>query len=106
MEEEVRQAEEEVDQPDSDEDVEMTDEVVSPPESSDRPTEADTDDQAMSASGGQTVSPEEEEILMGSTSPPEDPGSVSETASVSGELAGLQLATPPHPGTKGQETHP
>ena len=69
MEEEVCQSLEEMasqDQPDSNEDVEMADEMVPRPESSDPPTEVDTGDQTMSTLGGVTVSPEEEEILMGS----------------------------------------
>ena len=108
MEEEVHQSLEETasqDQPNSDEDVEMADEMVPQPESSDPPPEVDTGDQMMSASGGVTVSPEEEEILMGSTSRPEDLSPASETVSVSGELAGLQLASPPRPEMEEEETH-
>ena len=70
-EEEVCQSLEEAatqDEPDSEEDVEMADEMVPQPESSVPPTEVDNEDQTMSTSGGATVSPEEEEILLGPTS--------------------------------------
>ena len=53
-----------------------------------------TEDQPRSASGGYLVSPEEDEILMGRTPQLEYSSPASETASVSGDLAGLQLASP------------
>ena len=111
MEDEVHQTTEEMasqDQPDSGDkvmDVEMVDqEVVSQLESSEPSTETSTEDQPLLASGDGLVSPEEEEILLGAASQPEDRSPASETASVSGGLAELQLTSPPHPGTEEEET--
>ena len=111
MEDEVRQTTEEMashNQPDSeDEDVEMVDQdTVSQPEPSAPSTEANTGDQPMLASEGGVVSPEEEAILMGVASQSEDRSPASETASVSGGLAELQLTSPLHPGTEEEGTHP
>ena len=97
------------DQPDSGndvaEDVEMTDQEVVPQlESSDSHMEVSTEDQPPSASGGGLVSPEEDAILMGATAQPENRSPASETTLVSGELAGLQLASPPHPEPEEEET--
>ena len=66
--------------------------------------EVSTEDQPPSTSGGGLVSPEEDAILMGATAQPEECSPASETASVSGELAGLQLASPPHPEPEEKET--
>ena len=85
MEEEVLQTTEEMasqDRPDSDEDVEMADEVVSQPESSVPPMEPDTGDRTGSTSGDGVMSPEEEEILMGSASQPGDFSPACETVLV------------------------
>ena len=62
--------------------------------------EATTEDQPPSASGGDTVSTEEVTILLGGTAQAADGSPARETASVSGGMAGLQLATPPHPETE------
>ena len=111
MEDEVRQTSEELasrDQPNSgSEDVEMVDqEMVSQLEPSVLSMEANTEDQPVSASGGGIVSPEEEAILMGVASQSEGHSQASETASVSGELADLQLTSPPRPEAEEEETHP
>ena len=109
MEEEVHQTSDEMashDQPNSGhEDMEMVDQV-SQPEPSVPSTEANTGDQPMLALEGGVVSPEEEAILMGVTSQSEDRSPASETAFVSGGMAELQLASPLHPGTEGEGTHP
>ena len=85
--------------------VEMVDqEERGNPESSGPHMEADTEDNPPSASGGDTVSPEEEEILLGGTPQPEDHSPRSETASVSGGMAELHLASPTHPGPEEGET--
>ena len=77
------------------------------PESSGPHMEADTKDIPPLVSSGDTVSPEEEAILLGQT--PEDPatGSYSprsETAAVSGGMAELRLTSPGHHGTEEGET--
>ena len=79
------------------------------PESSGPPMEADTKDNPPLASGGDTISPEEEAILLGGTSQAEDlaTGSHSprsETTTVSGGMAELCLASPSHPGPEEGET--
>ena len=111
MEDEVRQTAEEAasqDQPNSGDeatDVKMVDQEVVPQlKSSNSHMEASTGDQPLLASGGGLVSPEEDEILMGVTSQPEDRSPASETASVSGGLAELQLTSPPHPGAEEEGT--
>ena len=73
------------------------------PESSGTHMEADTEDNLPLASGGDTISPEEEAILLGGTPQPEDSATGShsprsETASVSGGMAELHLTSPSHPG--------
>ena len=89
VEEEVHQIEEEEarqDQSGSGEeaaDVKMVDqEECGDPESSGPHMEADNEDNPPSASGGDTISPEEEAILMGGTPQPEDHSPRSETALV------------------------
>ena len=72
------------------------------PESSGPHMEADTKDNPPSASGGDTISPEEENILLGETPQPEDRSPRSETPLVSGGMAELRLASPAHPGTEGE----
>ena len=91
-------------------DIKMVDqEEPGDPESSGPRMEADTEDNPPLASSGDTVSPEEEAILLGQTPQPEDlaTGSHSprsETAVVSGGMAGLRLASPACPGTEKGET--
>ena len=90
--------------------VEMVDEEErSNPESSDPRMEADTKDIPPLVSGGDTVSPEEEAILLDETPQPEDPATGSrstrsETTTVSGGMAGLCLTSPSHPGSEEDET--
>ena len=109
VEEEVRWIEEEAhqDQSSSGEgaaDVEMVDqEECGNPESSGPHMEADTEDNLL-ASGGDTISPEEEVILLGGTPQPEDHSPRSETALVSGGMAELRLTSPTHPGPEEGET--
>ena len=74
------------------------------PESSGPHMEADTKDNPLSASGGDTVPPEEEAILMGGTPQPENHSPRSETALVSGGMAELCLTSPSHPGPEEGET--
>ena len=74
------------------------------PESSGPHMEANTEDNRLSASGGDTISPEEEEILLAGTLQPEDHSPRSETTSVSGGMAELRLASPTHPGLEEGET--
>ena len=91
-------------------DVEMVDEEErGNPESSGPHMEADTEDNPPLASGGDTVSPEEEAILLGRTPQPEDSATGShsprsKTAAVSGGMAELCLASPSHPGPEEEET--
>ena len=86
-------------------DIEMVDqEEPGNPESSGPHMEADTEDNPPLASGGDTISPEEEEILLGGTPQPEDHSPRSETASVSGGMAELCLTSPTHPGPEEEET--
>ena len=80
-------------------DIEMVDqEECGDPESSGPHMEADTEDNPPSASGGDIISPEEEEILLDETPQPDDHSPRSETALVSGGMAELRLASPTHPG--------
>ena len=74
------------------------------PESSGPHMEADTEDNPLSASGGDTVFPEEEAILMSGTPQPEDHGPRSETALVSGGMAELRLTSPSHLGPEEGDT--
>ena len=86
-------------------DVEMVNqEEHHDPESSSPHMEADTEDNPPSASGGDTISPEEEEILLGETPQPEDHSPRSETALVSGGMVELRLTSPTHPGPEEGET--
>ena len=86
-------------------DIEMVDqEEHGDPESSGPPHGADTEDNPPSASGGDTISPEEEAILMGGTPQPEDHSPRSETTLVSGGMAELCLTSPSHPGPEEGET--
>ena len=86
-------------------DIEMVNqEEHGDPESSGPHMEADTEDNPPSASGGDTVSTEEEAILMGGTPQPEDHSPRSETTLVSGGMAELCLTSPSHPGPEEGET--
>ena len=81
------------------------------PESSGPRAEADTEDIPPLVSSGDTVSPEEEAILLQETPQPEDPAAGShsprsETATVSGGMAELCLTSPSHPGPEEDETPP
>ena len=93
-EDEARQEEEE-----ETTDVEMVEEEeCSNPESSGPHMEANTKDIPPLVSGGDTVSPEEEAILLQETPQPEDPATRShsprsKTATVSGEMAKLCLTS-------------
>ena len=115
VEEELRHIEEdeahqEGEEEDETADVEMVDEEErSNPESSGPRMEANTEDIPLLVSGGDTVSPEEEAILLDETPQPEDPatGSCSprsKTAMVSGGMAELCLTSLSHPGPKEDET--
>ena len=111
VEEEVHQIEEEEacqDQSGSGEgavDIEMVNqEEHGNPESFGPHMEADTEDNPLSASGGDIISPEEEEILLGETPQPEDDSPRSETALVSGGMAELRLVSPTCPGPEEGET--
>ena len=116
VEEELHRIEEEEacqDQPGFEEEtsnVEMVDEEeCGNPESSGPHKEADTKDNPPLASGGDTVSPEEEAILLGRTPQPEDSATGShsprsETTMVSGGMAELCLTSPSHPGPEEEET--
>ena len=86
-------------------DIEMVNqEEHGDPESSGPHMEADTEDNPPLALGGDTIFPEEEEILLGRTPQLEDHSPGSETASVSGGMAELRLASPTHPGLEEEET--
>ena len=85
-------------------DIEMVNqEELGDPESSGPCMEADTEDNPPLASSGDTISPEEEAILLCQTPQSEDlaTGSHSprsKTAAVSGGMAELRLTSPSHPG--------
>ena len=91
-------------------DIEMVDEEeCGNAESSGPRMEANTEDIPPLVSGGDTVSPEEEAILLQETPQPENPvaGSCSprsETPTVSGGMAELCLTSPSHPGSEEDET--
>ena len=115
VEEELRQIEEDKACQEEEEettDVEMVNEEEhGNPESSGPRMEANTKDIPPLVSGGDTVSPEEEAILLDETPQPEDlaTGSHSprsETATISGGMAELCLTSPSHPGSEEDETPP
>ena len=59
--------------------------------------QADADGtQAASSEGNLAITPEEEKILLGSQTPQAGDSPASETASVTGDLARMQVNTPPH----------
>ena len=79
------------------------------PESSGPLMKANTKDIPPLVSGGDTISPEEEVILLGQAPQPEDQATGShsprsETTAVSGGMAELHLTSPGHPGTEEGET--
>ena len=79
------------------------------PETSGPCMEANTEDIPQLVSGGDTVSPEEEAILLDETPQPEDSATGSrsprsKTATVSGGMAELCLTSPSHPGPEEDET--
>ena len=108
LEEEIHQEEEEEEIAD----VEMVaEEEHGDPESSGPRREADTEGIPPLVSTGDTVSPEEDALLMQQAPQPEDPvaGSHSprsETGAVSGGMAELCLTSPSHPGHEEDETPP
>ena len=84
-------------------DVKMVDqEDHGDPESSGSRVEADTKDNPPLASSVNTVSPEEEEILMGGIPQLKDHSPGSKTAVVSEGMAELRLTSPAHPGLEGE----
>ena len=93
-------------------DIEMIDEEErGNPESSGPCMEADTEGIPPLVSGGDTISPEEEAILMQQTPQPEDPAAGShsprsKTGTVSGGMAKLCLTSPSHPEPEEDETPP
>ena len=81
------------------------------PKSSGPRMEADTEGIPPLVSTGDTISPEEEAILMQQTPQPEDQAAGShsprsETGTVSGGMAKLCLTFPSHPGPEEDETPP
>ena len=75
------------------------------PESSGPHMEANTEDNPPSASGGDIISSEEEQILLGETPQSEDHSPRSETALVSGGMAELHLTSPTCPGLRKGKPH-
>ena len=108
LEEEICQEEEEEEIAD----VEMVEEEErGDPESSGPRREANTEDIPLLVSAGDTISPEEDALLMQQAPQPKDPvtGSHSprsETGVVSGGMAKLCLTSPNHPGHEEDETPP
>ena len=62
--------------------------------------EADIEDHPLQASEGDVMSPEEENALLADTPQLGESSPRSETAGVSGEMAGLRLASPARPETE------
>ena len=114
VEEDEARLEEEICQEEEEEiaDVEMVEEEeCGDPESSGPHREANTEGIPPLVSAGDTVSPEEDTLLMQQAPQPEDPvaGSHSprsETGMVSGGMAELCLTSPSHPGHEEDETPP
>ena len=78
--------------------VEMVNqEELGDPEFSGPHMEADTKDNPPPASGGDAISPEEENIHLGEIPQLEDSSPRSETTVVSGEMEKLWLTSPAHP---------
>ena len=115
LEEEIcQEEEEEICQEEEEEiaNIEMVEEEKhGDPESSGPCREADTEDIPPLVSAGDTVSPEEDTLLMQQAPQPEDPavgshGPRSKTGVVSGGMAELCLTSPSHPGHEEDETPP
>ena len=117
MVEEVRRIEEDEAHQEEEEEEETADvEMVNKeehgnPKSSGPRMEADTEDIPRLVSGGDTVSPEEEAILLQETPEPDDPAAGShsprsKTTTVSGGMAELCLTSLSHPGPEEDETPP
>ena len=112
IEEDEAHLEEEICQEEEIANVEMVEEEEhGDPESSGPRREADTEDIPPLVSTGDTVSPEEDALLMQQAPQPEDPvaGSHSprsKTGMVSGGMAELCLTSPSHPGHEEDETPP
>ena len=115
LEEEICQEEEEeicLEEEEEIANVEMVEEEEhGDPESSGPHREADTEDIPPLVSAGDTISPEEDALLMQQAPQPEDPAAGShsprsETGAVSGGMAELCLTSPSHPGHKEDETPP
>ena len=120
VEEEVRHIEEdeacleEIHQEEEEEiaDVEMVEEEErGDPKSSGPPREADTEGLPPLVSTGDTISPEEDALLMQPAPQPEDPAAGShsprsETGAVLGGMAELCLTSPSHPGPEEDDTPP
>ena len=86
-------------------DIKMVDqEELGDPELSGPHTEANTEDNPPQASGGDTISPEEENLLLDEIPQLEDDSPRSKTAVVSGGMAELRLTSPAHPVTEEGET--
>ena len=60
--------------------------------------------QIMASEGDVTVSPEEDDILTGVHTPTEDQGPTSDPTSMAGELAKLQVHSPPQEKPEDRET--
>ena len=114
VEEELHQIEEDETHQEEEEetaDIEMVnEEECGNPESSGPHMEANTEDIPPLVSGGDTISPEEEAILLDETPQPEDlaTGSHSprsETTTVLGGMAKLCLTSPSHPGPRRMGPH-
>ena len=114
VEEDEAHLEEEICQEEEEEivDVKMVEEEeYGDAESSGPHREADTEDIPPLVSAGDTISPEEDALLMQQAPQPEDPvaGSHSprsETGAVSGGMAKLCLTSPSHSGHEEDETQP
>ena len=86
-------------------DIEMVNqEELGDPESSGPPMEANTEDNPPPASGGDAISPEEENLLLDEIPQLEDSSPGSETTVVSGGMAELRLRFPARPATEEGET--
>ena len=97
------------DQPDSGEqamDMDMADQENSGHQGSSDPHMVTTKDNLPLASGGNTITSEEEEILLAGMPQSEDRSPVSETTSVSGGMAELHPASPSCSGPEEEETPP
>ena len=112
VEEDEAHLEEEICQEEEITDIEMVEEEErGDPKSSGPRREADTEDIPPLVSAGDTISPEEDALLMQQAPQPEDPAAGShsprsKTSMVSGGMAELCLTSPSHPGHEEDETPP